>query len=76
MQLIKNYSYTDLCEMLIGKKVQFKSDCEFFPNFNVTGKVISISPSQNHNELLIKILRNNKKYDIGSNMKNLSFNIK
>ena len=73
MTSIKEYLYIDLCRLLIGKKVQFKSDCEFFPNFDVTGKVESITPKQN--ELLISIIRNGKKYTIGSNMKNLTFKI-
>ena len=70
---VNKYSYIDLNKLLIGKIVRFKSDCDIFPNFDVTGKVISITPIKN--ELLIKILRNKKHYDIGSNMKNLSFEI-
>lgn len=74
MKLISNFNYNDLCNILIGKIVNFKSDCKIFPNFDITGKVLSIviSPS---NEYIIKIQRNNKKYDIGSNMLNLRFEI-
>ena len=35
MKLVKNESYFTLCNTLIGKKVAFKSDCTFFPNFYV-----------------------------------------
>lgn len=72
-KLVSSYSYQDLCKILIGKNVNFKSNCEFFPNFDVSGKVLSISIATN-NEYLIKIVTKNRKfYDIGSNMKNLSF---
>ena len=72
MNLVSKYSYTELCSQLIGKIVNFKSDCQFFPNFDVTGKVIAIDIAKN-NEYLIKLLRNGKVYDIGSNMRNLNF---
>ena len=72
---ISKYSYGDLCKLLIGKKVHFISDCQLFPNFNMTGYVISINIASN-NEFLIHIKTNNGKYyDIGSNMHNLQFEI-
>jgi hypothetical protein len=75
MNLISKYTYSELCNQLIGKIVNFKSDCQFFPNFDVTGKVLSITINKN-NEYIIKILRNGKTYDIGSNMKNLNFTLR
>ena len=72
MNLVSKYSYTELCNQLIGKIVNFKSDCQFFPNFDITGKVLTIDITKN-NEYLIKLLRNGKVYDIGSNMRNLNF---
>ena len=75
MEKILKYSYKDLCNLLIGKNVNFTSDCQFFPNFNITGYVISINIVSN-NEFLIHIKKSNGKYyDIGSHMHNLSFNI-
>ena len=75
MTKVSKYSYKDLCKLLIGKNVNFISDCQFFPNFNVTGYVISINIVSN-NEFLIHIKRNNGKYyDIGSHMHNLQFEI-
>jgi len=71
---VDNYSYIDLCEKLIGKTVSFKSDCEFFPNFHIVGVVISIKIA-NNNEFIITIIHNGKQYDIGSRMKNLTFEI-
>ena len=72
MNLVSKYNYTELCTQLIGKIVNFKSDCQIFPNFDVTGKVLAINITKN-NEYLIKLLRNGKVYDIGSNMRNLNF---
>lgn len=73
--LVKDLSYNDLCKTLIGRKVNFKSDCQFFPNFDVTGKVLSITIAPN-NEYLIQIkVASGKIYDIGSNMRNLTFSL-
>lgn len=74
IKYVKNTSYIDLCNMLIGKKARFKSDCEFFPNFDITGIVKSIDIA-NYNEIIFKISKNGKTYDIGSHMKNLSYEI-
>ena len=71
---IRNFSYIDLSNLLIGKLTNFKSDCEFFPDFDVTGKVKRISIASN-NEILFHIIVKHKEYTIGSNMKNLSFKI-
>jgi len=73
MESVRKYSYQNLIKKLIGNKVQFKSDCEFFPNFNVTGKVLSYYIKGN--ELLFKVKVMNKTIDIGTNMKNLRFTI-
>jgi len=73
--LVSKYSYNDLCNTIIGKIVTFESDCHFFPNFKITGKVLSIKIASN-NEYLINVMVNNgKRYDIGSHMHNLSFKI-
>lgn len=58
--------------MLVGKRVRFVSDCEFFPNFDVTGLVYSYSIY--NNEILFKV-KSRKSITIGSNMKNLMFEI-
>lgn len=73
MELVKNYTYENLCKALIGHKARFKSDCEFFPNFDVKGRVLEITISKNK-EYLIKVKTNSGKVlDIGSNMTNLEF---
>lgn len=74
MLLAKNYIYTDLINMLLGKYVYFKSNCMFFPKEGVTGKVIS--HKFHNNELLFKLqLKSGKTIDIGSNTENLQFEI-
>ena len=74
MELISNYSYEELCNILMGKLVNLKSDCQIFPNFDVTGKVTNIVISKNK-EYIIKLLRNGKVYDIDSHMHNLRFSL-
>ena len=73
MELANRYSFIQLIKKLVGQKVNFTSDCEFFPNFNVTGKVISYYIKGN--EVIFKTKVSNKTIDIGSNMKNLKFKI-
>ena len=73
MELISKYSYIWICNNLMNKKIHFISDCEFFPNCNVTGKVISYYIKGS--ETIFKTKVGNKTIDIGSNMKNLSFEI-
>lgn len=74
MKSIKLYSYTWLMKSLVNKKVRFTSDCEFFPNFDVKGKIL-----ESHikgTELIFKLkVSPTKTIDIGTNMKNLKFEI-
>ena len=74
MQLLSNLTYQNIIDLLYNKKVHFKSDCEFFPEFDVTGKIIS-TRIQN-SEIIITFKTDvGKTIDIGSNMKNLRFEI-
>lgn len=75
MESIKKYSFQNLIKMLIGKKVHMTSDCEFFPNFNIKGKVLSYYIKGNELIFKIKTIPMKKTIDIGSNMKNLKFEI-
>lgn len=61
--------------MLIGKKVHMISDCEFFPNFNIKGKVLSYYIKGSELVFKIKTIPMKKTIDVGSNMKNLKFEI-
>ena len=71
---VKSKTYSQLAELL-GKKVHFKSDCELFPNFDVKGKVVGMHYG-NHLEIIFEFLNTNgKKIDIGSNMKNLRYEV-
>ena len=56
--------------LLNGKNVRFVSDCEIFPNFDVTGKVLSIEIGKN-NEYIFKLRTSRRVISVGSNMKNL-----
>ena len=76
MEFVKNYTIQKLTSKMLGKNVRFTSDCELFHNFNVKVKVISISYAQN-TEILFKciVLCSRKQITIGSNMRNLQFEI-
>ena len=74
MQKVKKMSLLDLSKTLIGHKVRFISDCEFFPNFDVTCNVKQIY--MKGNEMIIEVnTLNNKHLTIGYNMKNLQFEL-
>ena len=74
MKFIKDLSLETIYSLLL-KKVRFKSDCEFFSNFDVKCKIMDIH--QKNNEILFEVIvyPSNKHLTIGSNMKNLSFEI-
>lgn len=73
MELANKYSAIQLIKKLVGKKVRFTSDCELFQNFDITGKVISYYVKGT--EILFKTKIGNKTIDVGSNMKNLKFEL-
>ena len=68
MKLIKNMTYDEIYS-LRGSEVRFISDCEIFPNFDVVGKVKSISLEGS--EYVFNVFIKGKNIHIGSNMKNL-----
>lgn len=73
MKLVKTLKIGEY-EKLIGSKVHFISDCEFFPNFNIIVKIVSIE--YRNNEILFQTkTKTGKKMTIGSNMKNLQFEL-
>lgn len=73
MKIVSKYTYDELIDMLLGMNVHMTSDCEFFPNFDIRGKVIEYRI--NTTELIFKVNVNGKIIDVGSNMKNLQFEI-
>lgn len=75
MEKISLYSYIDIHKLLFHKKVHFTSDCEFFPNFDVNVYVYDIYLRDNEIMFETKKISNDKKLTIGSNMKNLKFEI-
>ena len=40
MQLLSNLTYEQITTSLYNKNIHFTSDCEFFPEFDVIGKII------------------------------------
>ena len=68
MKFVKNMTYNEIYS-LRGNKVQFISDCEIFPNFDVIGKVKEISLIGS--EYVFTVSVKGKNIHIGSNMKNL-----
>lgn len=75
MELISKYSYIWMCNNLMNKKIHFISDCDFFPNFNIEGYIKDIKLSKSTSEILFTVAVKNKTLTIGSNMKNLQFEI-
>ena len=75
MYQASKYSYPTLSSITNGKVVHFISDCEMFPNFDITGKVMSVSYNNSETIFKVKIRGKEKTIHIGSNMKNLQFEI-
>ena len=74
MELVKKYPINILRNKLLGKKAHFTSDCQLFPNFDVTGKVIEITLSGKI-PLIKTILKNGKIIHIDGGMSKLSFEL-
>lgn len=74
--IILNYKMKSIKELkdiniLLNKRVKFKSDCQLFP-IDLVGKVLSITDSKNKEKLIkVRVIPNNKIIDIGTNMSNL-----
>ena len=68
MKLIKNMTYDEIYS-LRGSEVRLISDGEIFPNFDVIGKVKSISLEGSEYVFIVSV--KGKSIHIGSNMKNL-----
>ncbi len=74
MEFVKNYNFREIYKKIFGKNIHFISDCEFFPNFNVVVNIKDIYIKGN--EIIFKgKTKNNKELLIGSNMRNLQFEI-
>ena len=75
MEKISSYSYININKILYNKKVHFVSDCEFFPNFDINVFVYDIHLKNDEILFETKNISNGKKLTIGSNMKNLQFEL-
>lgn len=74
MIYVKTKTFEELSK-LVGEKLHFKSDCEFFPNFDVKVKLLNFNIKNSEFIFNCKVLSNKKKLTIGSNMKNLRYEI-
>ena len=68
MKLIKKMTYEEIYS-LKGNEVRFISDCEIFPNFDIIGKVKSISLIGSEYVFIVSV--KGKNIHISSNSKNL-----
>ena len=68
--LVKKLTYAQLLKYT-STRCRLTSDCEFFPNFNVTGIVDSINIQSNEYVINIKTEPTGKIIPVGSNMRNL-----
>lgn len=72
--LVKNKSFVQLQELLLGKRAKFICDCEFFTRNGVVGKIVKMEIQSG--ETIFDVLCDNQKHiKIGSNMPNLSVTI-
>lgn len=74
MEQVKKYPVNILRSKLLGKKVRFKSDCQLFPKFDVTGKVTTITLVGTI-PLIKTILTSGRQFNIDGGMSNLTFEI-
>ena len=74
MKPISKISYSEL-QTLLNRNIHFTSDCEFFPNFNIIATLLSYKITKTEIVFEVKVLSNNKFITIGSNMKNLLYEI-
>lgn len=75
MEYVRKYSFNKIYEKLFGKNVRFISNCEFFPNFDVSLKIKNIYIASNNEYIFEGTTKNNKLLKVGSNMKDLQFEI-
>lgn len=75
MEYIKKYSIEQIISLLNKKTVRFTANCQFFPNFDIEGKVKKYDIGKN-GELIIYVKHSNGKLiSIGTNMNDLMFEV-
>ena len=74
MENISSYDYEKIANNLVGKPIRFVSDCELFPNFDVSGKIINLSINSTGEIIMnFRIRSTGRIIIIGSRMRNLRF---
>ena len=74
MKNVKKYTFETLTTLCLGKQVHFTSDCELFPNFDIKCKVLQMK-LENSEIIFTCKLSNGKTIMVGSNMRNLQFEV-
>ena len=74
MKNVKKYTYETLTTMCLGKQIHFTSDCDFFPDFDIKCQVLQMKMESNEILFTCK-LSNGKTITVGSNMRNLQFEV-
>ena len=74
MKLVNKLSFIQIQKELLGKRARFKSDCEFFPKFDVMGRVTKCYVT--NGETILEVLTlNNRQIKIGSKIKNIRYEL-
>ena len=68
---VKKLTYKELLEY-IGSRCEFRSNCEFFPNFHVIGVVTAVDTERYEYFIKVKTEPTGKEIPISSNMRNLT----
>lgn len=74
MELVKKYPINELLKKIMGKRVFFKSNCQFFIKEGVKGKVIDVT-FYNGIPLFKTKLDSGRTIEIDGHMKDLMFEI-
>lgn len=69
--LVRKLKYKNLLEY-VGSRCEFRSDCEFFPNFHIIGVVNSVDIKNNEYQIHVQTEPTGKEIPIGSKMRNLT----
>ena len=69
--LVKQLTYKELLSY-VSNRCEFRSDCEFFPNFHVVGNVTSVEIKGKEYVINVQTEPTGKLIPIGSKMRNLT----
>jgi hypothetical protein len=67
--------YLEASRTLTGRMVRFTSDCELFRNFDVTGRVLRVYVNGTETVFDLKVRGHARTITVGSNMRNLMYDV-